>query len=152
MTNSEKLKNLEKTKKFSIAYLSLVLSMIVITILTSIVAYIVVKNEVPRSIYNIDPSTFNPESYLKHSVKTWPIWAFLIIYLLVFPTYIAAFIILIFAAIIAHNQKYLVLFVLGVTIPFIGIVSTILYLVEYKKLVNNKLPKTPQMPSEEVRI
>ncbi|MCE6115261.1 hypothetical protein [Mycoplasmopsis agalactiae] len=152
MTNSEKLKNLEKTKKFSIAYLALVLSMIVITIITSIVAYVVVKSEVPKYIYNIDPKTFNPENYLKHSASTWPIWAFLIIYLLVFPTYIAAFIILIFAAIIAHNQKYLVLFILGVTIPLIGIVGTILYLVEYKKLLNNELVKTPQMPSEEVKM
>lgn len=70
MTNSKKLKNLKKTKKFSITYLTLILSIIIITILTSIITYIIIKNQIPKSIYNINPNTFNPKNYLKHSIKT----------------------------------------------------------------------------------
>ncbi|ENY53876.1 hypothetical protein [Mycoplasma alkalescens] len=117
MENSRKLRN------FAIAYLSLFfinIAIIIILVSASLFsAGIILNGSKPDSLLNLAIGG--------------NITVALISYLLIIPISIAMVVLLIWSAIIAPNQKYLVLFIVGNIFWIVAIVGMIMYLVESKR-------------------
>ncbi|ENY68831.1 Hypothetical protein, predicted transmembrane protein [Metamycoplasma auris 15026] len=121
--------NTSKLKKLAIAYLALIGTIIglgLIIFIWSLIAFGASSNLAAL----VNPT--DPKSLLTFSAGS--IALSLIIYLLMVPIGIALIVILIWSAIIAPNQKYLVLFIVGHIFWIVGLVGMIMYLVEYKKM------------------
>ncbi|TKA59477.1 hypothetical protein MBOVa_3670 [Mycoplasmopsis bovis 8790] len=159
MMNSQDTKNLTKLKKLSVAYLSLFATNFVIFLLAIILLLVwqySIKNSVAVSTSTLDPKNLNINDLLNRtttSTTSLAFFAYLLIYLLIVPIHIAMIVLLILAAIIAPNQKYLVLFVVGTTFNIVALVGIIMFLVELKKLSKDKANMNIDIPAEnEIKI
>ncbi len=152
--NSQDTKKLTKLKKLSIAYLSLFATNFVIFLIALILLLVLqysIKNLVAPSTTELDPKNLNINDFLNSStVNATPLafFAYLLIYLLIIPIHIAMIILLILAAIIAPNQKYLVLFVVGTIFNIVALVGIIMFLVESKKFPRDKANMNINIPTE----
>ncbi|PZW01602.1 hypothetical protein [Metamycoplasma auris] len=119
MGNSRKLRN------FAIAYLSLFfinIAIIIILVSDSLFSVgIILNGSKPDSLLNL--------------ALGGNITVALVSYLLIIPIAIAMVVLLIWSAIIAPNQKYLVLFIVGNIFWIVAIVGMIMYLVESNRLI-----------------
>ncbi|WP_427902380.1 hypothetical protein ACQRBB_01320 [Mycoplasmopsis bovis] len=152
--NSQNTKNLTKLKKLSIAYLSLFVTNFVIFLIALILLLVwqySIKNSVVPSTTELNPKILNINDFLNSSsvnTTTLAFFAYLLIYLLIIPIHIAMIILLILAAIIAPNQKYLVLFVVGTIFNIVALVGIIMLLVELKKFPKDATNMNINIPTE----